>query len=67
MARPQRTASDTSNRFEVKRLTPERLAYMPISSILTEEDAINLAAWLVALTRNGRDRLADVLRQIDPT
>ena len=61
----ERVPLDTSNKQTVRPIVDGFIGYRPISTLLSEDDAINLAAWIVAMVPGGRRRLEAMLHEID--
>ena len=63
---PARLPADTSNRHTVARTQRGIFVFRPphAGELLTDDDALLLAAWLVAMVENGPERLGPVLRAV---
>ena len=57
---------DTTNRFLVSARGDEVLVLNPPRTGISRDDALNLAAWLVALAGGG-EKFAAVLRAVEAT
>ena len=55
---------DTMNRFGVS-VYGDGLAILNPPRVLTHDDALLLAAYLVALSRHGRERFLEVLEAVE--
>ena len=67
-SRPDATKIDTINRFLVARQGDRTVIMLPAHArLLTDDEALSLAAWLVALTPDGADRFEAVYVAITNT
>ena len=66
--RMSRGKISTSNKFMVQGAGPDQVQLLAFGMRVTKEDALNLAAWLVAVTRNMPPhelRFKDVLQAVE--
>lgn len=63
----ERVPTDTSNKQTVRPIVDGFIAYRPTSSLLSEDDAVNLAAWLIVMVPGGRRRVEAMLRELENT
>lgn len=58
---------DTSNRFMVARDAKRLFIMQKLPIALTDDDAINLAAWLVAMVADGDTKFAATIQAVRNT